>query len=55
MSVPELTRAELRRYSRPLLLAEWADAGAQEKLSLYLKCHINIVYRKISGRKLTSP
>lgn len=32
MSVPELTRAELRRYSRPLLLAEWADAGAQEKL-----------------------
>lgn len=32
MSAPELTRAELRRYSRPLLLAEWADAGAQEKL-----------------------
>ena len=32
MSVPELTRAELRRYSRPLLVAEWSEAGAQEKL-----------------------
>ncbi|WP_424951565.1 HesA/MoeB/ThiF family protein [Deinococcus sp.] len=29
---PDLTRDELRRYSRPLLLPEWADAGAQERL-----------------------
>lgn len=27
-----LTRAELRRYSRPLLVPEWAEAGAQERL-----------------------
>lgn len=31
--LPELlSRAELRRYSRPLLVPEWAEAGAQEKL-----------------------
>ncbi len=30
--LPELTRDELRRYSRPLLLPEWADAQAQERL-----------------------
>ncbi len=29
---PALSRAELRRYSRPLLVAEWAGAGAQERL-----------------------
>ena len=28
----QLTPAELRRYSRPLLLPEWAQAGAQERL-----------------------
>ena len=28
----ELTLSELRRYSRPLLLPEWAGAGAQERL-----------------------
>ncbi|UBV42464.1 HesA/MoeB/ThiF family protein [Deinococcus taeanensis] len=27
-----LTRAELRRYSRPLLVPEWLDAGAQERI-----------------------
>lgn len=32
MPAPELTRAELRRYSRPLLVSEWSEAGAQEKL-----------------------
>lgn len=32
MPVPELTRAELRRYARPLLVAEWSEAGAQEKV-----------------------
>lgn len=31
-SQPELTRAELRRYSRPLLVPEWLEAGAQERL-----------------------
>ncbi|PNY80989.1 HesA/MoeB/ThiF family protein [Deinococcus koreensis] len=30
--VPELSRSELRRYSRPLLVPEWLDAGAQERL-----------------------
>jgi len=30
--LPELTRDELRRYSRPLLLPEWASAQAQERL-----------------------
>lgn len=29
---PELSRAELRRYSRQLLLPEWHAAGAQERL-----------------------
>ena len=29
---PELSRAELRRYSRPLLVPEWLDAGAQERV-----------------------
>ena len=29
---PELTLNELRRYSRPLLLPEWAGAQAQERL-----------------------
>lgn len=28
----ELSRAELRRYSRPLLVPEWLEAGAQERL-----------------------
>ena len=28
----QLTAAELRRYSRPLLLPEWSQAGAQERL-----------------------
>lgn len=28
-----LTRPELRRYSRPLLVPEWAEANAQERLS----------------------
>ena len=28
----QLTAAELRRYSRPLLLSEWSQAGAQERL-----------------------
>ncbi|SEJ75713.1 adenylyltransferase and sulfurtransferase [Deinococcus reticulitermitis] len=32
MTPPPLSRAELRRYSRPLLVPEWAEAGAQEKL-----------------------
>ncbi|WP_309570736.1 HesA/MoeB/ThiF family protein [Deinococcus sp.] len=27
-----LSRAELRRYSRPLLVPEWLDAGAQERV-----------------------
>ncbi|MBB5235600.1 HesA/MoeB/ThiF family protein [Deinococcus budaensis] len=27
-----LSRAELRRYSRPLLVPEWQEAGAQERL-----------------------
>ncbi|ULH16569.1 HesA/MoeB/ThiF family protein [Deinococcus sp. KNUC1210] len=27
-----LTRDELRRYSRPLLVPEWAESGAQERL-----------------------
>ncbi len=31
-SVAALTRPELRRYSRPLLVPEWAEAGAQERL-----------------------
>lgn len=30
--LPELSRAELRRYSRPLLVPEWLEAGAQERL-----------------------
>lgn len=29
---PDLSRSELRRYSRPLLVPEWLDAGAQERL-----------------------
>lgn len=29
---PVLTRAELRRYSRPLLVPEWVEAGAQERV-----------------------
>jgi molybdopterin/thiamine biosynthesis adenylyltransferase len=29
---PPLSRAELRRYSRPLLVPEWQEAGAQERL-----------------------
>lgn len=35
MSLPsrsELSRAELRRYSRPLLVPEWAESDAQERL-----------------------
>lgn len=30
--LPELTRTELRRYSRPMLVPEWLDAGAQERV-----------------------
>lgn len=29
---PALSRPELRRYSRPLLVPEWLDAGAQERV-----------------------
>ncbi|MDL2345765.1 HesA/MoeB/ThiF family protein [Deinococcus sp. MIMF12] len=32
MTSDPLTREELRRYSRPLLVPEWLDAGAQERL-----------------------
>ena len=32
MSGPLLSRTELRRYSRPLLVPEWLEAGAQEKV-----------------------
>ncbi|ACO44819.1 HesA/MoeB/ThiF family protein [Deinococcus deserti] len=32
MSRDSLTRAELRRYSRQLLVPEWLDAGAQERV-----------------------
>ena len=32
LPLPRLPRAELRRYSRPLLVPEWLDAGAQERL-----------------------
>ena len=31
-AVEELSRDELRRYSRPLLVPEWSQAGAQERL-----------------------
>ena len=31
-AVPALSRSELRRYSRPLLVPEWQEAGAQERL-----------------------
>ncbi|KEF34864.1 molybdopterin biosynthesis protein MoeB [Deinococcus sp. RL] len=32
MTPDPLTREELRRYSRPLLVPEWLEAGAQERL-----------------------
>lgn len=32
LTATTLTREELRRVSRPLLVPEWAEAGAQEKL-----------------------
>ncbi|MDO4263618.1 MAG: HesA/MoeB/ThiF family protein [Deinococcus sp.] len=32
-AAPRLSRAELRRYSRPLLVPEWHAAGAQEQLA----------------------
>lgn len=32
MTSSPLSRAELRRYSRPLLVPEWAQAGAQEEV-----------------------
>lgn len=32
LDLSPLSRAELRRYSRPLLVEDWANAGAQENL-----------------------
>ena len=31
LTATTLTREELRRVSRPLLVPEWAEAGAQER------------------------